>query len=124
MRTVQRFLSAAALTPLALAVISCGPGGNVYVGVGVAGPWTGPYGGYPGYVGRPPYYEEDALADDLQDETRYAGAAAAEPVCPIDGSESADEAACAELSSDEAQAAKVEGDLDLKSHPGESGRRQ
>lgn len=55
----------------ALALTGCGPGGNVYVGVGVAGPWVGP--AYPGYYPRPPMYgpppccwdEEDA--EDLQD---------------------------------------------------------
>ena len=56
-----------------LAISACGAGGgNVYVGVGV----VGPYGGYPGaypyptYIGRPPgrYWEEDAEDALLQAE--------------------------------------------------------
>lgn len=48
---------------------ACGAGqGNVYVGVGV----IGPYGGYPGYypppamIGRPPVYWEDE-EEDVED---------------------------------------------------------
>jgi hypothetical protein len=61
------------LTAIAVAtsgglVSACGAGGgNVYVGVGV----IGPYGGYPGYyppygmIGRPPVYWEDEDDEDV-----------------------------------------------------------
>jgi len=50
---------------------ACGAGGgNVYVGVGVAGPYygyPGGYGRYPGYVGRPPiHYWDDDDVDDFE----------------------------------------------------------
>ncbi len=51
---------------------ACGAGGgNVYVGVGVVGPYygyPGGYGRYPGYVGRPPiHYWDDDDADDTEE---------------------------------------------------------
>ena len=70
----------------AAAVTACGAGGgNVYVGVGVVGPYWGHPGGYgyPGYVGRPPIYywddDDDQDADDvaatLEAERQSSGAA-------------------------------------------------
>jgi len=58
----------------ALVLPACGAGGgNVYVGVGVVGPYWG-YPGrypYPGYVGRPPvYYWDD---DDAEDAVELVG---------------------------------------------------
>lgn len=56
-----------------LAATACGAGGgNVYVGVGVVGPYWGYPGAYPypTYIGRPPgrYWEEDAEDALLQAE--------------------------------------------------------
>ena len=60
----SRLLLAAAACCLAIGALGCGAGGgNVYVGVGVVGPYYGGYGGYGGpYAGRPPRYWDD---DDL-----------------------------------------------------------
>ena len=70
-----------------LVLPACGAGGgNVYVGVGVAGPYygyPGGYGRYPGYVGRPPirYWDDDdtddfeELAGPLAAEAHWAGGA-------------------------------------------------
>ena len=55
----------------AIALGGCGGGGNVYVGVGVAGPWVGP--GYPGYYPppvmgpRPPCCWDEDGPDEVQD---------------------------------------------------------
>ncbi|MGD8726654.1 MAG: hypothetical protein PVH40_03360 [Gemmatimonadales bacterium] len=78
-----RVLIAAAAALVVLPACGAG-GGNVYVGVGVAGPYWG-YPGrypYPGYVGRPPVYWDDEDADDLEElagpldtEAQRAGAA-------------------------------------------------
>ena len=59
-----RLLLVAAACCLGIGTVSCGGGGsNVYVGVGVVGPYYGGYGGYRGpYAGRPPRYWDD---DDL-----------------------------------------------------------
>jgi hypothetical protein len=59
-----RLLLVAAACCLGIGTVSCGAGGgNVYVGVGVVGPYYGGYGGYRGpYAGRPPRYWDD---DDL-----------------------------------------------------------
>lgn len=59
-----RLLLAAAACCLGIGTLACGGGGgNVYVGVGVVGPYYGGYGGYRGpYAGRPPRYWDD---DDL-----------------------------------------------------------
>ena len=61
---------------ICLAAVGCGPGGGVYVGVAVPGPYVGyPGGMHPGYVGRPPYvYEEDALNLPTDSRERYAAA--------------------------------------------------
>ena len=57
-----RLLLAAAACCLGIGTVGCGGGGNVYVGVGVVGPYCC-YGGYGGpYAGRPPRYWDD---DDL-----------------------------------------------------------
>ncbi|UCF18676.1 MAG: hypothetical protein JSU87_12090 [Gemmatimonadota bacterium] len=63
-------------------IAACGPGGGVYVGVAVPGPYGGPYP-YPGYVGRPPMvygggvYEAEALNEaDPPDATTPAAAVA------------------------------------------------
>jgi hypothetical protein len=59
---MPRLLIGAAACCIAAATLGCGGGGNVYVGVGVVGPYCcyGPVGGP--YAGRPPYYWDD---DDL-----------------------------------------------------------
>ena len=59
-----RLLLVAAACCLGIGTLGCGGGGgNVYVGVGVVGPYYGGYGGYRGpYAGRPPRYWDD---DDL-----------------------------------------------------------
>lgn len=55
----------------ALTLSACGGGANVYVGVGVAGPWVGP--GYPGYYPppvmgpRPPCCWDQDGPDGLED---------------------------------------------------------
>jgi hypothetical protein len=76
MRTLARTCLTAAASLICLAAVGCGPGGGVYVGVAVPGPYVGyPGGTYPGYVGRPPYvYEEDALNMPTDSGGRYAAA--------------------------------------------------
>ena len=70
-RVARRSLAASFLLVAALALVGCGGGGNVYVGVGVAGPWVGP--GYPGYYPppvmgpRPPCCWDEDGQDDKQD---------------------------------------------------------
>lgn len=60
---LSKLLLPAAAIGIALSGYGCGASTGVYVGVAVPGPYIGyPGYGYPGYVGRPPYfYEEDAL---------------------------------------------------------------
>ncbi|UCF40630.1 MAG: hypothetical protein JSW43_13035 [Gemmatimonadota bacterium] len=61
-----RFTLLLAAALLGLAGLGCGGAGNVYVGVGVVGPYWGypyPPRPYPGVYGRPPYYREDASLD-------------------------------------------------------------
>lgn len=65
-----KLLIASVITVLVLPACGAG-GGNVYVGVGVAGPYygyPGGYGGYPGYVGRPPiHYWDDDDTDNAEE---------------------------------------------------------
>jgi hypothetical protein len=59
-----KLLLAAAL--LGLGAAGCGGGGNVYVGVGVVGPYGGypyPVARHPGVYGRPGYWDEDMEED-------------------------------------------------------------
>ena len=71
----SRMRGPALVGALGLLAVGCGGGGNVYVGVGVAGPWYGyPYptggvyvGGYPGRR-----WDEDAMADPAGSGERYA----------------------------------------------------
>ena len=50
-RNLAKLVLVAAVAWILLSTVSCGQG-NVYVGVGVAGPYAGyPYGGYPYPVG-------------------------------------------------------------------------
>ena len=70
MSTRARFLIAGLVALLVLPACGAG-GGNVYVGVGVAGPYYGDpggYGRYPGYVGRPPvHYWDDEDGEDVEE---------------------------------------------------------
>ena len=75
-RRIRLLVVGAAAVALSTLTAACGASsGNVYVGVGV----VGPYWGYPGYyppptmIGRPPVYweeedEEDEEEDDAEDE--------------------------------------------------------
>ena len=66
-RRLQLLLAA---TVLALGGVGCGGGGNVYVGVGVVGPYWGypyPVTTHPGVYGRPPYWDEDLEEDAALD---------------------------------------------------------
>ena len=76
MRTLAKTCITTAAGLICLAAVGCGPGGGVYVGVAVPGPYVGyPGGMYPGTVGRPPYaYEEDALNLPTDSRERYAAA--------------------------------------------------
>jgi hypothetical protein len=66
-RSIRHVFGVAAVAVSGGLVAACGAGGgNVYVGVGV----MGPYGGYPGYyypprtmIGRPPVYWEEEEED-------------------------------------------------------------
>lgn len=70
-RRIRLLLHVAALAASSGLLAACGAGGgNVYVGVGV----VGPYWGYPGYyppptmIGRPPvYWEEEEDEEDVDD---------------------------------------------------------
>ena len=57
-------------------IAACGPGGGVYVGVAVPGPYGGPYP-YPGFVGPPPVVYGGGYYEALND------AGPAEPVVRI-----------------------------------------
>ena len=73
MRGIRLLAMSAAVAASTSLVAACGAGhGNVYVGVGV----VGPYGMYPGYyppptmIGRPPVYweEEEEDEEDVDDD--------------------------------------------------------
>jgi hypothetical protein len=83
----------AAASLICLAAVGCGPGGGVYVGVAVPGPYVGyPGGMHPGYVGRPPYvYEEDALNLPTDSRERYAAAEQVKTLQECEADESAGE---------------------------------
>jgi hypothetical protein len=91
MRTLAKACLTVAASLICLAAVGCGPGGGVYVGVAVPGPYVGyPGGMHPGYVGRPPYvYEEDALNLPTESRERYAAAGQVETLqeCKTDESD-------------------------------------
>jgi len=71
LRSVRLVLAVAAAGASVSLLGACGAGqGNVYIGVGV----VGPYWGYPGYyppptmIGRPPvYWEDEDQEEDVED---------------------------------------------------------
>jgi hypothetical protein len=82
MNRLHKVLLAAATICLGAGALACGGGGNVYVGVGVVGPYGAYPGAYPGWGGRPPYrWDDDVSLAPLEGPT-LEGYALSDPEVP------------------------------------------